>query len=152
MKRFAIGDIHGNYKALKQCLERSAFDKENDLLIQLGDVADGWHEVYECVDELLSIKNTIFIKGNHDCLDEETEVFTKRGWLKYTEINFSDQVIGIKNSNSEWQNIDKIIIKQSDHINYYSNNRKYCNRAKSDLSIEEFKILITLIYNNLNGK
>lgn len=66
MKRFAIGDIHGNHKALVQCLERSGFDKENDLLIQLGDVADGWHEVYECVEELLSIKNTIFIKGNHD--------------------------------------------------------------------------------------
>lgn len=66
MKRFAIGDIHGNHKALLQCLERGKFDKENDLLIQLGDVADGWHEVYECVEELLSIKNTIFIKGNHD--------------------------------------------------------------------------------------
>lgn len=66
MKRFVMGDIHGNHKALLQCLERSGFDKENDLLIQLGDVADGWHQVYECVDELLSIKNTIFIKGNHD--------------------------------------------------------------------------------------
>lgn len=31
---------------------------------------------------------------------------------------------------------------------------KYCNRAKSDLSIEEFKNLIILLYNNLinNGK
>lgn len=66
MKRFVIGDIHGNYKALLQCLERSGFDKQKDLLIQLGDVADGWHEVFECVEELLTIKNTIFIKGNHD--------------------------------------------------------------------------------------
>lgn len=74
MKTFVIGDIHGAYKALIQCLERSGFDKENDLLIQLGDVVDGWSETYECVEELLTIKNLISIKGNHD------EVF--RIWLE----------------------------------------------------------------------
>lgn len=63
---FAMGDIHGAYKAFIQCLERSGFDKEKDTLIQLGDVVDGWNEVYECVEELLSIKNLIAIKGNHD--------------------------------------------------------------------------------------
>lgn len=65
-RTFAIGDIHGAYKALIQCLERSGFNKEEDELIQLGDVVDGWPEVYECVEELLSIKNLITIKGNHD--------------------------------------------------------------------------------------
>lgn len=62
----AIGDIHGAYKALKQCLERSGFDYENDLLIQLGDVVDGYPDTYECVEELLKIINLIPIKGNHD--------------------------------------------------------------------------------------
>ncbi len=66
MNRFVIGDIHGNYKALKQCLELSGFDYENDLLIQLGDIVDGWGESYECVEELLKIHNLIHIKGNHD--------------------------------------------------------------------------------------
>lgn len=65
-KIFAMGDIHGAHKAMQQCLERSGFDKEKDTLIQLGDVADGWSEVYECVEELLSIPNLIAIKGNHD--------------------------------------------------------------------------------------
>lgn len=65
-KTFIMGDIHGAHKALLQCLERSNFNKEEDTLIQLGDVADGWSEVYECVEELLSIKNLISIKGNHD--------------------------------------------------------------------------------------
>ena len=65
-KTFVIGDIHGGYKALLQCLARSSFDKENDTLICLGDVADGWSQVPECVEELLSIKNLINIKGNHD--------------------------------------------------------------------------------------
>lgn len=65
-RTFVIGDIHGSYKALKQVLERSNFDYENDTLISLGDVADGWSEVPECIDELLKIKNLIAIRGNHD--------------------------------------------------------------------------------------
>ena len=66
MRKFVMGDIHGSYKALLQCLERSGFNKEEDELIQLGDICDGWSEVYECVEELLTIKNLIAIKGNHD--------------------------------------------------------------------------------------
>lgn len=65
-KTYVMGDIHGCYRGLKQCLERSGFNKEEDTLIQLGDVVDGWSEVYECVEELLTIKNLISIKGNHD--------------------------------------------------------------------------------------
>lgn len=37
MRRLVMGDIHGAYKALKQCLYDSGFDYENDLLIQVGD-------------------------------------------------------------------------------------------------------------------
>ncbi|MEM6525255.1 MAG: metallophosphoesterase [Bacteroidota bacterium] len=66
MHRFVIGDIHGGYKALIQCLERSQFDYNNDLLICLGDVCDGWPDTKEAVDRLLTIKNLVFILGNHD--------------------------------------------------------------------------------------
>ena len=66
MKTFAIGDIHGCYKGLLQCLDRSGFDKKNDTLITLGDIVDGWEDVYECVEELLTIPNRIDIIGNHD--------------------------------------------------------------------------------------
>jgi len=66
MRTLAIGDIHGAYAALVQCLERSSFDKEQDLLITLGDICDGWPFVKECVEELLTIENRIDIIGNHD--------------------------------------------------------------------------------------
>lgn len=66
MKTFVIGDIHGAHRALVQCLDRSGFDKKHDRLITLGDIADGWSEVPECVEELLTIENRIDIKGNHD--------------------------------------------------------------------------------------
>lgn len=61
-----MGDIHGAFNALVQCLKRVDFDYENDTLIQLGDVVDGNPQVYECVEELMKIKNLIAIKGNHD--------------------------------------------------------------------------------------
>jgi len=124
-RRFVCGDIHGAHKALVQVLERSGFDYENDMLITLGDIVDGWGDSFMCVEELLKIKNRIDIVGNHDCLDIETEVFTKRGWLKYNQLNELDYVLGINKLNnlSEWQNINEVIIKNSNHLNYYSNSR-----------------------------
>lgn len=66
MKTFCVGDIHGGYLGLKQVLERANFDFDKDTLISLGDVADGWPDVAECIELLLSIKNLIRVKGNHD--------------------------------------------------------------------------------------
>lgn len=66
VKRYVLGDVHGNYKGLKQALERSGFNYENDTLISLGDVVDGFSQSFECVEELLKIKNLIAIRGNHD--------------------------------------------------------------------------------------
>lgn len=61
-----MGDLHGSHRALRQCLERSGFDKQQDTLIQLGDVVDRCGEEFECVEELLTIPNLVAIKGNHD--------------------------------------------------------------------------------------
>jgi len=66
MKTFVIGDIHGAFKALLQCLQRSGFNYQNDRLIALGDVCDRGDQVKECIDELLKIKNCIYLLGNHD--------------------------------------------------------------------------------------
>lgn len=65
-KKYVIGDCHGAFLALKQCLELVNFNYENDTLIQLGDVVDGFEESFLCVEELLKIKNLISLKGNHD--------------------------------------------------------------------------------------
>ncbi|WP_229738692.1 metallophosphoesterase [Parapedobacter pyrenivorans] len=65
-RTFVIGDVHGAAKALEQCLERSGADLTNDRIIQLGDVADGYADVYACVEILLRAKHLIALKGNHD--------------------------------------------------------------------------------------
>ena len=66
MRTFVLGDSHGAYRAFLQVMERSGFDYENDKLICLGDVADGWTEVPELIEELLKIKNLVWVQGNHD--------------------------------------------------------------------------------------
>lgn len=66
MRTLVLGDVHGAYRALMQVLERSKFDYDQDRLIFLGDVADGWPEVKQCIDEFLKMKNLVPILGNHD--------------------------------------------------------------------------------------
>jgi serine/threonine protein phosphatase 1 len=63
---YVIGDIHGAYQALKQCLSRAKFDYEADHLVCLGDVCDGWPDTKSCIEELIKIKNLTYIWGNHD--------------------------------------------------------------------------------------
>ncbi len=71
MKTFVVGDIHGSYKTFLEVIDKSGIDKVKDRLICLGDVADGYPDVRQCFDELLTFKNLILILGNHD------------QWLKY---------------------------------------------------------------------
>lgn len=76
---FVIGDIHGAYEALRQCLGRAEFDPGTDRLICLGDVCDRRPEVKRCVDELLRIKDLVFILGNHDRWTLEWMAHPKKG-------------------------------------------------------------------------
>lgn len=66
----AIGDVHGAYKALLQALERANYDPSNDILLFLGDIADGWSETKQCFDFIAHNKqeynNIIYHLGNHD--------------------------------------------------------------------------------------
>jgi serine/threonine protein phosphatase 1 len=63
---FVLGDIHGAYRALRQCLDRSGFDYAADHLIFLGDVCDGWPETRQSIDELMRLRNLTWLLGNHD--------------------------------------------------------------------------------------
>lgn len=64
-RKLVLGDIHGGHKALLQVLERSQFN-DDDTLIFLGDVADGWPQTNECIETLIGIPNLIHLLGNHD--------------------------------------------------------------------------------------
>jgi serine/threonine protein phosphatase 1 len=66
MKIFVCGDIHGAYRALVDVLTKANFNFLEDSLIVLGDACDGWSETPETIELLLTIKNLIYIRGNHD--------------------------------------------------------------------------------------
>ena len=65
-RSFVIGDIHGNYKPMMELFRTVRLDYKNDLLISLGDLVDRGPEPVKVVDELMKIRNFIFIMGNHD--------------------------------------------------------------------------------------
>ena len=62
MRTLVIGDIHSNYKALKQVIERSSYNYNEDLLIFLGDYVDGYSQAKETLDFLIEIENNSVIK------------------------------------------------------------------------------------------
>jgi serine/threonine protein phosphatase 1 len=47
-------------------MDRSGFSCEKDRLICLGDVADRRRGVKHCVEELLKVKDLVYVLGNHD--------------------------------------------------------------------------------------
>src|SRR5258707_940478 len=72
-RHYAIGDIHGAYRALEQVLGRVRL-KPDDRLIFLGDYVDGWsgsRQVIELLMELDTRYHCVFIQGNHDAWCEE---------------------------------------------------------------------------------
>lgn len=67
-RTFAIGDIHGAFRALQQVIERIQ-PTANDRLIFLGDYVDGWSESAETIAYLMELDRRytcIFLRGNHD--------------------------------------------------------------------------------------
>jgi len=77
MRTFVLGDIHGAHKALVQCFQRSGFRCEEDRLIVMGDVCDGYPHVKECIEELLTVRHCDYIMGNHD---EWALKWAETGW------------------------------------------------------------------------
>ena len=118
MKNFVIGDIHGGYKALIQCLERSNFDYKEDTLICLGDVTDGWPETPQCIEELIKIKNLIYVIGNHDV------------WLdQYLKFGATPKLWTIQGGQATVDAYLKNIDLRDKHFNFFN---KSCNYYLDD--------------------
>ena len=69
MNLFIIGDIHGCYYSFKSLLNN--WNKETDLLIQLGDLIDRGNnnpQTIKLCRELQEKHGAIFLKGNHELM------------------------------------------------------------------------------------
>ncbi len=69
---FAIGDIHGCFDKLRALMAQLRVNKEEDILIFLGDYIDRGPQSMDVVDYLLRLSqngyHTVFLKGNHEAM------------------------------------------------------------------------------------
>lgn len=81
-----MGDIHGELEKLESVFSLSAFDFENDMLIQVGDICDRGASSFEVVELLKKCRQLILIEGNHDqwlkdYIDDPTAPFDEM-WMQ----------------------------------------------------------------------
>lgn len=133
MRRFVMGDIHGDVEKLKAVLKAVNFDYEKDELIQLGDIVDRGLYSYECVEELLKIKNLIAIKGNHDSCFYDSIKFGNPNVL-FNQGGKETLQSYIKNCNPEKEIFFKFSGYHTDfdyddypitHVNFFANQKNY---------------------------
>ncbi|MCM3624456.1 serine/threonine protein phosphatase [Brevibacillus borstelensis] len=80
MNIYLVSDIHGQYQALREALQRVSFSPERqDSLYVIGDMVDRGPQSKEVLEYLLSLKNAypeqiFLLKGNHEQMFED--------WLK----------------------------------------------------------------------
>ena len=121
-RRLVIGDLHGSYKALMQCLERSHFIPEEDTLYSVGDIADGYPEVYECLSFLKNLPSFHPVIGNHDVWLQNwlsskaaPDIWTSQGGSKsiasFKQKRISEEE---KNEIAEWMGSWPYVIMLSD--------------------------------------
>lgn len=90
------GDIHSCNNVLGQMFEKEGF-REDTLYVFLGDYLDRGIEHKETLKRMMylsTLKNVILLEGNHECLSEDTEVLTDKGWKLVKDVNIStDKVL-----------------------------------------------------------
>lgn len=109
----SIGDNINNWVGRLSRLYANQSTTEN----QAWRLSEGW------IRELADPGKLIFmVRGNHDCLDLETEALTRRGWLRHDELKEDDLVFGLdaESGRGEWQPILGFVKKRADRINRVS--------------------------------
>lgn len=76
---FVVGDIHGCYSALLDALASRRFDRQNDLLISVGDLIDRGPDSPACL-TLLEEPWFTAVCGNHEQMAREA-LSEDNGWL-----------------------------------------------------------------------
>jgi serine/threonine protein phosphatase 1 len=90
-KDYVIGDLHGCFTLLERLLAEVEFDKANDRLFSVGDLADRGPESLRCL-ELLAEPWFFAVQGNHEgMLTDFFQSYLKSGKLpSLDDINESD--------------------------------------------------------------
>lgn len=134
-KMLVMGDTHIGHSKFREdwwydMVERA--ERENvDFAYHTGDILEGMSgrpgHVYELSQigfeaQFAKAKELIgscpfevrAITGNHDCLSEDTEVLTRRGWKSYTDLQVDDQILSYVAGTCVWDTINEVYVKEVD--------------------------------------
>lgn len=119
-RTLTLGDQHGALKAVKQVLEKCKFNPKEDLLINLGDVVDGWGESSQLVQFYIELIDKctfkpIFLKGNHDAYCQK--------WIQGGIPNMNWLMQGGKSTIESY--IDTGFIEEKSHLEFFNNMRDF---------------------------
>ena len=137
MKILLTGDLHYGFSKKTTKILQEFFchlsTLDFDVMVIAGDIIScrqrEMSKCFELIRYYIPDVPILAVMGNHDCLDDKTEAYTKEGWKKYQDISLSDEVMGLnlETNEVEFQPINKIIIK--DH----NGQMKVMNNANVDL-------------------
>ncbi|MBS1486730.1 MAG: serine/threonine protein phosphatase [Bacteroidetes bacterium] len=118
-RTLAIGDIHGGFKALEQVLLRAQIS-DSDTLIFLGDYVDGWSDVYDLVEWLMTYQQLhkercILLKGNHDDWCEK--------WLRTNVEDDYKRKHGAQSTYDSYAHVSSEV--RSKHLNFFEKMKLY---------------------------
>lgn len=99
----------------------------------------------------------ILIKGNHDCLDIQTECLTQQGWKKYSDLNLSDQVFSIEASSgtASWNPVEEIIVRNHTGKMVRINSGRFSMRVTPNhrvLHIKQNKVIAYCSASDISGQ
>ena len=100
MNTYVMSDIHGAYDEFMQMLELIKFSDE-DILVVNGDIVDRGYNVTAIIDYVISHKNIIWIKGNHEDmlvkgLNPMADGFDLRLWIENGGLDLYNELIVTK--------------------------------------------------------
>lgn len=103
MKKFVIGDVHGNYEELMDLLDKINPNLRQDKLIYLGDYIDRGPQSYKVIRFLIDLQNkygkehVVLLRGNHEDMAIENIEHGRIDCFNGYDITFMDF---IKNNDS----------------------------------------------------
>lgn len=103
MKKFVIGDVHGNYAELMDLLDKINPNLRQDKLIYLGDYIDRGPQSYKVIRFLIDLQNkygkehVVLLRGNHEDMAIENIEHGRIDCFNGYDITFMDF---IKNNDS----------------------------------------------------
>lgn len=135
MKIQVLSDIHREFGT-----PDLDFHPDSDVIAIAGDISVSG-EVERALNnlELPQKKKVLAVRGNHDCLDIETECLTREGWKKHKDLSVNDIVLTINEELGfiEWNQVQEKIYSVKNKIYEFSN-------SSVDISVSKFHRNLTI--------